>query len=322
MKLRSRVVSAALLLLLVSVSAWSQEGFLSSPEDSFRLMSYNPYWDAIFQTGIRAYDKAFEFQRVLRAVKPDIACIQEIDPRRNREAVVAIFGQDWTVVSGADNVIASRFPITWARGEVVHGRGSRSRGHVLALVDLPGELFKIDVLVVGAHFVSGGSRDQIQDRTVHGDAIVADVRRAIAEGHVPPGTPVILAGDFNAYGTDPRRHLDSLIRGDIADEKTYGPDGSLDPAAVPMIDLLPVHNGSGSATWTWRDDTQRFEPYALDRIIYSGSRISAARSLVLNTSSLSQSDLAYYGLEDADVALDLASGEFDHLPLVADFRID
>ncbi|MCK4515708.1 MAG: endonuclease/exonuclease/phosphatase family protein [Spirochaetaceae bacterium] len=313
-----------------TTGTWGDATFLDRPsEDAFRLMSYNPYWDAIFPTGIRRYDKAAEFGRVLRAVGPDLVCIQEVDPRRDRAELLSIFdralplpaGQEWTVVSEADNVIVSRFPVLWTASEIVHGRGVRARGHVLALIDLPDESFDDDILIVGTHFVSGGERSDIQARTEHADALVAHVRNAVDRGMVPEGTPVLLAGDVNAYGTDPRRHLDTLILGDVTDEDTYGIDGSLDSAGVSMIDLLPVHNATGSSTWTWRDDTQDFDPYPLDRIIFTGSELVVVHAFVLNTAIMTEIDLEERGLAAGDVALNLADGDFDHLPLVADFSL-
>jgi len=326
-----RYALCLVLALLFAAGAWADADFLDKPsEDSFRLMSYNPYWNAVFPGGFRLYNRAAEFERVLNAVRPDIACIQEIDPGRDPAEMAAIFervlplpaGERWTIVSGADNVVVSRFPIRWTEGEIVDGRGSRSRGHVLALIDLPDESFSSDILVVGTHFVSGGSDDEIAARTEHADALIADVRGAIERRVVPEGIAVIVAGDLNAYGTDPRRHLDTLILGDVADDDAYGPDGSLDPAGRPMVDLLPVHNATGSDTWTWRNDTDRFAPFPLDRIIFAGSKVTAIHSFVLNTAIMTEIDLERRDLAAGDVALNLASGEFDHLPLVADFKTD
>ena len=325
-----RYALCLILAVIFVAGAWGDATFLDKPSgNAFRLMSYNPYWDAIFTAGIRRYDRAAEFERVLRAVGPDLVCIQEVGPGRDRAELIAIFeralplpaGQGWTVASGADNVIVSRFPILWAAGEVVHGRGVRARGHVLALIDLPDESFDDDILIVGTHFVSGGDRSDIRARTEHADALVAAVRNAINRGVVPEGTPVLLAGDVNAYGTDPRRHLDTLILGDVADENRYGDDGSLDRAGVPMVDLLPTHNGAGSGTWTWRDDTQGFDPYPLDRIIFTGSELTAVHAFVLNTAVMTGPDLEERELAAGDVALNLAGGDFDHLPLVADFSL-
>jgi endonuclease/exonuclease/phosphatase family metal-dependent hydrolase len=200
--------------------------------------------------------------------------------------------------------------------------GVQGRGHVIAEIDLPDARFRSDVVIVSAHFVSGGAPEDIEARAVHADALLSDTRRALSENAVSPNTSIILTGDFNAYETDERRHLDILIRGDVRDEATYGPDGSLDPEGIPMADLLPVHNATGDQTWTWRDDTQQFEPYALDRIIYSSSNAEVIHGFVLNTAIMSPEALTRRGLEAGDVALDLESGVFDHLPLVADIRVD
>jgi endonuclease/exonuclease/phosphatase family metal-dependent hydrolase len=331
MKYRHLRLGLALLLGFgLAVAAWPGTEFLDRPGPaSFRLMSYNPYWDAIFPTGPTRYNRALEFERILKAVQPDIVCIQEVDQYRDRAEVIAIFeralplpaGDQWSVVSGADNVIVSRFPLPWTVGEIVNGRGVRARGHVLALVDLPDDVFGSDVLIAGTHFTSGGSGSEIRARTEHADTLVAALRAAGRQIPAMIPVPVIVAGDLNAYGTDPRRHVDTITLGDISDERSRGADGSLEPSGAPMIDLLPAHNGTGPETWTWRDDTQEFEPYPLDRIIYTGSLLAAEHSFVLNTAIMTPDDLAGRGLEAGDVALDMDAGNFDHLPLVVDFRI-
>ena len=325
----SRRLALVLALLLAAFTFSLADGdFLARPAGaSFRLRSYNPYWDAIFRTGLRRYNRSAEFERVLAAVRPDVVCLQEIDPDRARRAVIAIFdrvlplpaGQQWTVASGADNVIVSRFPLLWSQGEVVQGSGDRGMGHTLAMIDLPDEDFATDVLV-GTHFTSGGTPDEIASRTDHADRLVSAVRAARADGVVPHGTPVVIAGDLNTYNTDPRRHLHTLIHGDVADEAAHGPDGSLDPGR-PMADLLPVHNSTSSDTWTWRDDTQQFDPFALDRVLYSGSVLDSRHSFVLNTAIMTDTELALHELEAGDIALNLSRGVFDHLPLVADFVV-
>ena len=324
---RFLAVAVAFAALLIS-PAWA-DGFLETSEaGTLRVMSYNPYWDAIFPTGPHQYDKSAEFARVLRAVNPDIVCIQEVDPGRERLEVLAIFnralpvqlGERWSIATGADNVIVSRFPISWSTGYVVDGRGVRARGHVLTIVDLPDGRGGTAVLVAGTHLTSGGTAANIRARSFQADSLVANIRAARESVAGATGLPVIIAGDLNTYATDSRRHLETLLVGDISNEGRFGSDGSLDRAGIPMVDLLPAHNATGTDRWTWRDDTQAFEPYPLDRILYSGSSLVAVHSFVLNTSIMSAGELEAAGLAVGDVALELSSGDFDHLPLVVDLR--
>ena len=325
---RMLIFTALFFVLIIPLTA--DVSFLDRPgPPSFRLMSYNPYWNAIFQTGIRRYAKSEEFARVLTAVKPDIAVLQEVGPTRSTSSLVAIFnsamplpeGDTWSVARSADNVIVSRFRIVWSDGRIASGSGTNARGHVLALIELPDGQSASEILVGGVHFKSGGSRNEVAARTKHSDVLTAHIREARIDEAVPTSAPVILAGDFNAYATDPRRHMNTLIHGDVDSEAGYGPDGSLEPSGADMVDLLPTHNGAGRDTWTWRDDTQQFDPYPLDRILFTGSTLDVIGSFVLNTAVLTEADLTTVGLEVGDVALDLDRGIYDHLPVVADMAI-
>ena len=335
----TRILGLTVLLIICTLhltgvpSSSVRPEFLTKPEGSIRLMSYNPYWNSIFRTGIRRYRKADQFERVLAAVQPDVVCLQEVGPEHDTKEIAAIFDSAlplyagaWHVARGVDDVIVSRFPIAWSVAETADGLGSFARGHVIALV-LPDDSFGDEpiggfgdgLLVVGAHFRSGGSEAEVRARTNHADLLVAGVRRVVADHELPRSVPLVIAGDLNAYDTDPRRHLLTLVSGNIADEKRYGPDGSLDPSGAPLADLLPSHNDLGVENWTWRDDTQEFDPFPLDRILYSSSTIQAVHSFVLDTAILGADELAATGLEADDVALDLGRGNYDHLPLVADF---
>lgn len=45
---------------------------------------------------------------------------------------------------------------------------------------------------------------------------------------IPVNTPIVLAGDFYVYVTDPAYHLVTLLAGDIIDKERYGADITLD----------------------------------------------------------------------------------------------
>lgn len=310
--------------------------FLQRPAGALRVMSFNPYWDTIFADEIAAddfmprYDKAAAFRRIAAATAPHIFCLQEIAPARDPQQVAAILddvlpvdGEGWQAHSGEDSVIASRYPLSLPHAALVVQGRSYSVGHAAALVDLPDREFDHDVYVVCAHFKSGGEEADIALRQANADQIVAwlaDARTAGGEIDLAAGTPFLVLGDFNVYDTDPAHHLTTLLTGDVVDEAAYGPDAPPDWDGTPLADALPTHNAAGSETYTWRDDTQPFNPGVLDRILYSDSSLSLAHAFVLNTATLSAEALAAAGLEAADVALDLDHGHYDHLPLVADFR--
>jgi endonuclease/exonuclease/phosphatase family metal-dependent hydrolase len=138
---------------------------------------------------------------------------------------------------------------------------------------------------------------------------------------LPAATPFILLGDFNVYDTDPAHHLTTLLEGDIVNEARYGADFAPDWDGTPLADALPSHNAAGEVFYTWRDDTQEFNPGVLDRILYADSVLAVEHAFVLNTMMMAPDELEAASLQAADVALDPAAGRYDHLPLVVDLSL-
>jgi endonuclease/exonuclease/phosphatase family metal-dependent hydrolase len=298
-------------------------------------MSFNVGWDSIFPDDDsqndqwRQYDKGAEFERILKAVEPDIVCLQEINPARDPQQVADILdealplseGTVWQAHSGQDNVIAAHFDLTMKRDVLVQHGSITDFGHAVALVDLPNLEYGQDIYVICAHFQAGGGQANIQSRQEHADAIIewiADVRTPGGEIDLPHGTPIVLLGDFNVYDTDPAHHLTTLLSGDIENEDSYGQDSAPDWDGTGLADALPHHNGAGGESYTWRDDTQDFDPGALDRILYSDSVVLVENAFVLNTAIMTQAELEAVGCQAGDVMLDPKRGRYDHLPLAVD----
>jgi endonuclease/exonuclease/phosphatase family metal-dependent hydrolase len=300
-----------------------------------RVMSFNVGWDSIFldddpqNDPWREYSKGPEFVRILQAVKPDILCLQEINPLRDPGQVGDILdralplegGAVWQVHSGSDNLIGARFSMSMESSKVVIGSPLPGWGHAMALVDLPEEMTEKDLYLICAHFKSQGGQANIDARQAHADSISAwirDLRTPGGEIDLLAGTPLIVLGDLNVYDTDPAYHLTTLLSGDIVDESKYGNDFPPDWDGTDLEDALPHHNAMGLETYTWRDDTQEFNPGVLDHILYSDSVIQIENGFVLNTMTLTQEALKRAGLQAGDVLLAPERGIFDHLPLVVD----
>ena len=300
-----------------------------------RVMSFNVGWDSIFPDDDPRNDRwrqdstGPQFVRILKAVKPDILCLQEISPARDPQQVGDILdtalplddGQTWRTHSGQDNVIAARFDLAMEADELVYRGGFADRGHAMALVDLPDADYEDDLYLICAHFKSKGGQANIQARQEHADAIISWIGDAETPGgeiDLPSGTPIIVLGDLNVYDTDPAHHLTTLLTGDIENEEKYGPDIKPDWDESDLADALPRHNGAGEDVYTWRDDTQKFDPGALDRILYTDSVISVENAFVLNTTTMTDEELAAAGLKAGDVMMDPETGRYDHLPLVVD----
>lgn len=333
---RISLISLVMPILAGAVARAERPEFLAKQEPAHvRLLCYNINWDSIFPEGdpqnhkYRRHSCGDAFLRVVKAVGADVVCLQEINPARPAQQVADLLdratplGGDarWQAFIGQDNVIAARWPLKLTATDT---SPPTDRGHAMALVDLPDERYAADLYVIDAHLKSAGGPENIARRARHADAIVQWIRDARAPGgkiDLPARTPIVICGDLNVYDNDPRRHLFTLISGDISDEQTYGPDFLPDWDDTILGDVLPSHNARGAEHWTWRDDTTKFNPGPLDHVIYTDSVLCVAHAFVLDTTMLSDAELKAAGLEKGDVALDLTTGEFDHLPIVVDFVV-
>jgi endonuclease/exonuclease/phosphatase family metal-dependent hydrolase len=312
--------------------------FMQEPASPhIRVMSYNVGWDSIFQktgllNGLWSGDsRAAAFVRIIRAIDPDVICLQEIDPARDPQQVADILnaavpladGKTWQVYSGQDDVIAARFELVMRAQQLAHHGTTLNFGHAMALVDLPDLDYPADLYLVCAHFQALAGQENVEARQKHADMIVGwirDIRTPGGEIDLPTNTPLVVLGDLNVYDTDPAHHLTTLLTGDIVDERGFGPDIAPDWDGTALADALPHHNGDGQDVYTWRDDTTDFNPGVLDRILYTDSVVTASNGFVLNTTIMTEAELGEAGLRPGDVMLKPDEGLYDHLPLVVDIE--
>jgi endonuclease/exonuclease/phosphatase family metal-dependent hydrolase len=334
----------AMVLLLAGCGSHSipghgtRPGFMQEPASPhIRVMSYNVGWDSIFQktgllNGLGSGDsRAAAFVRIIRAIDPDVICLQEIDPAHDPQQVADILDaavplandKTWQVQSGQDNLIAARFELVMRAQQLAHHGDTMDFGHAMALVDLPDPDYAEDLYLVCAHFQALAGQENVEARQKHADMIVSwirDIRTPGGEIDLPTNTPLVVLGDLNVYDTDPAHHLTTLLTGDIVNERGFGPDIAPDWDGTALADALPHHNGDGQDVYTWRDDTTEFNPGVLDRILYTDSVVTASQGFVLNTSIMSEAELGGAGLRQGDVMLKPDVGLYDHLPLVVDIE--
>jgi len=299
-------------------------------------MSYNVNWDSIFPEDdpknheLREFDRGEAFGRILRAVQPDVICLQEINYLRGAPELSRFIGQTagsarWQIANVRDNVIATRFGLQEAGYQLVTALYPLDLQQAAALIDLPDAQYgSTDLYVICAHFKAGGGRSDILLRSRQADVLIANLRDLKTPGgklDLEPDTPIVILGDFNIYTTDPALHARTLQSGDIYDEATYGEDLQPDWDKTPLADAHPSHNGLGIDFYTWRSKSPVFPWGALDRIFFTDSALELGNSFILNTLLLSDGALELLGLRAGDVVLDLPSGYYDHLPLVVDFAL-
>jgi endonuclease/exonuclease/phosphatase family metal-dependent hydrolase len=334
--------------LCLTVAAWlsvTTGAFGADPAGSIarpdaphaRVLTWNISANSVFPaTGEGRRDKVDaerpeRFARIIRALRPDVLCLQEIFPPRTPEDVgplldaIAPLGGErrWQSHGIRDVAIATPHALSMRAARQEDWGNGVPRSHAMALVKFPAELEVADLYVVCAHMQSRGQPQEIAARQRHADAIVQwlrELRAPAASGGLAANTPIVILGDFNAYRTDPARHIETLLTGAIADTTRFGRPFPPDWDGTGLADAAPRHNGVGPAVHTFGDGIGPPPPAAVDRILYSDSRLTLAGSFVLNTMTLDAATLARAGLQATDVMADAAAGRFDHLPVVADFR--
>jgi endonuclease/exonuclease/phosphatase family metal-dependent hydrolase len=329
------VLAAVVALSCAAASSSSQPpraGFLHRPSpDVLRVMAWNIGADSVVPPEGTVADLAgagrpSQFARVVRAVAPDVLCLQEIRAdaawlaRMIGAALPLESGGTWHAYQGGvDNAIVSRYELA-ARNTTVAPGGIRPRGHVTALIRLPPGRGAADLYMACAHFQSSNGPEHVAARQHHADAIVGEIRDAKAgRGPVPLAarTPFLILGDLNAVPGQ-TAFLDHLLAGRLTQE-TGPPAAGLDWDGSAVTDAHPSHNGSGRDTHTWRNDRDKFAPSALDRLLYSDSVLRVRNAFVLDTTTMTAGDLDRSGMRAVDVMRDPAAGIHDHLPIVVDF---
>lgn len=326
--------SAMIFFFIGASLARAQTGtFLDRVQASdLRIADYNVNWDSIFpdndahNSSLRCCNKVNAFRRLIAAISPDVMCLQEIESAHPLSEITAIFdaalplagGAHWQAARGYSNVTVSRWALSLTATQTVP---PGDLPQCMALVDLPNANFAKDLYLINEHYKCCGGTINDNRRQKQSDALVnwmRDARTAGGSITLPGGTPIIILGDLNIVGSV--NPLNTLICGDISDNAAYGPDSPPDWDGTCDADAHPLHNVVGPADYTWRDDSSGYPPSRLDYIIHTDSQLTVAKKFVLNTTAMSAGELAATGLQADDVVL-VPPGDFDHLPLVIDYRL-
>ncbi len=276
----------------------------SQANSDFRVCSYNVLNDRLFDP-----DAFSAYQRIFNAIKSDIYLFQEIRDFDAGQTLTRLFNvlgvldsnTEWFARKrGPDNIIISRYPITFAR-EIA--------GNGLFIVNREGQ----DLLVINVHFPCC---DNDFDREQEIDVMLAflrDSRNGNTNLRLEPDTPIIIAGDTNFVGL--RSQVSAILEGDIFDNFSNGTDFNPDWDESGLIDAKTFATGTPTLT-TWRNDRGSFFPGRLDYCFYSDSVLEEMNAYALDTRNLNIELLDQNGLSFSDT--DNAS---DHYPVVVDFRI-
>jgi endonuclease/exonuclease/phosphatase family metal-dependent hydrolase len=320
-------MTAAIVGATAILAAQPTDGFLAKPTDAaIRVLTWNVYHGSIFPkdgevVDVAAANRPAQFARVLRALKPDVVCLQEVTVSVARSAALVNQilplpdGKTWQAHGAMDTVIVSRFDLT-ARTEGLVGDGERRRGHAIALIDTPAT----NLYLICAHFLSSDTPEAAALREKQARLIASTIREAKAGGGAIPlraRTPFIVLGDFNAIA-GATLFVDAIVSGRAAYAAAPGHSQGLDWDRSSLTDARPRHNASRTERYTWRSDLEPFPPGRLDRILYSDSVLASVNQFVLDTTAMSYDELVSAGLRAIDVMRDPQTGIHDHFPLVID----
>lgn len=319
-------MTSATLCLTAVLAGEPAHKFLGKPTNAaIRILTWNVYRSSIFpQDGevvdVSAANRPAQFARVLKALRPDVVCLQEVTVNVARTAALVNNilplpdNNTWQAHSAVDTVILSRFNLS-ARAEGQVENGERRRGHAIALINTP----TTDLYLICAHFQSSDGSEDAALRRQQAQVIASTIREAKAGGGTIPlraRTPFIVLGDFNAIA-GASMFVDLIASGKAA-PATGGRAEGLDWDRSSLTDAQPRHNGSGSERYTWRNDLEPFPPGMLDRILYSDKVLTSVNQFVLDTTTMSHIELVGAGLRAIDVMRDPQTGIHDHFPLVID----
>ncbi|MCO4760911.1 MAG: endonuclease/exonuclease/phosphatase family protein [Myxococcales bacterium] len=284
-----------------------------------RIASYNIEKNSVFEAG---HPQTVRFLRLAKVIDADIWALQEV--WASPEYVAAWFnaalplpnGATWAAMDAGSTMTVTRFTVRHHQ-QTTPPHNGRKVG--LTWLDVPDTMWQQDLYLANLHMSCCG--DGEISRQQEADGLAAWLQRlktVLSPIPLAPKTPIMLIGDFNLVsGLAP---LQTLLLGDISDEKTWGPDAPPDWDGTALRDIRPRHNGDGTATWTWRTDGSGYTPGRLDYALVTDSTTDVVGALALNTTTLSDTELAILGLQRLDVGKRRfgAGWQLDHLPLVID----
>lgn len=271
-----------------------------------RISAWNVLADGITNAALQG-----QYQRILTALSPDIIGFSECvsstaaQIKTRLDSWLPNGGSGWyTSKDDYDMVIASRWPIlqTWP---------NLTRQYA-ALIDLP-STYSTDLLFTAAHLhccTADANRQNEADQYVQ---FVQDAKTPGGSITLPSGTPMVYAGDLNSVGY--AQQLITLLTGDIQDNGTYGPDGSMDWDGTEDASTHALQTDARMG-YTWRSNTSAYPSGLLDHMLYTDAAATLAKSFILRTEVMPPATLSSLGLNSDD-----ASTASDHFAVTSDFIV-
>lgn len=270
-------------------------------EDHLRILSYNVERDSPFDNNKKVY-----FERIIKAVNPDVIGFQEIYDHSAAEVknfVQSILPDETWYSSNAvpDIIVVSKFPVK---------KSAQTDGNGIFLLDLRPK-YDSDLFFISAHPPCCTNDIERQEEIDAFMAFLRDSKNGTSSIPIEENTPIVIVGDMNLVGL--KRQQTTLITGDIFYNGIYGVDFNPDWDETALADSKPITTNTNT-TFTWFSESSSFFPGRLDYIVYSNSVLEKENGFSLFTRALPADSLTKYNLQKEDVV-----NASDHLPLVVDF---
>ncbi|NDV63564.1 endonuclease/exonuclease/phosphatase family protein [Puniceicoccales bacterium CK1056] len=249
---------------------------------SVRIVSWNVLRDAPFEG-----NNLEPFRRVLFAINPDIAILQEIyDTPTN--TVLEFFqknmqipiGEEWSITRNNDCITVSRYPT----------EGSWSVDGNLVSRHATEDVLGYRLLIANAHLPCCNSGE---DGRIEESANILNLIEVRLNDPTPAPQSIIIGGDLNSGGLAPE-----LI--------------DLTTTIVPLEMASPRHVYQYDQYSWGSDGLSRFGSSKLDFFLFDPATVFRQKAYTLDTDLLPQSALTAMGLQANDTFVS------DHLPLVLD----
>lgn len=270
-------------------------------EDHLRILSYNVERDSPFDNNKKVY-----FERIIKAVNPDVIGFQEIYDHSAAEVknfVQSILPDETWYSSNAvpDIIVVSKFPVK---------KSAQTDGNGIFLFDLRPK-YDSDLFFISAHPPCCTNDIERQEEIDAFMAFLRDSKNGTNSIPIEENTPIVIVGDMNLVGL--KRQQTTLITGDIFYNGIYGVDFNPDWDETALADSKPITTNTNT-TFTWFSESSSFFPGRLDYVVYSNSVLEKENGFSLFTRALPADSLTKYNLQKEDVV-----NASDHLPLVVDF---
>lgn len=301
-----------------SSPTYSQIPIPKEKENLIRVTAYN-----VWNNGFNDPQRLPLLENTLQVLNSDVFAFSECsntseeDVKNILDDILNLNTNDgWHVIKKEydDLILASKYPILddWP----IESNGIKAMHP--CLIDLPGNIYAKDLLVINSHMSCCGS-DSL--RQIQADDFVNFILDAKAPGgaiDLVDGTPFVLCGDLNLVGYS--QQLTTLLTGDIVNTEIFGLGGGMNWANNNLKDQICT-NTEKPLAYTWRDLSPNNNipgsyPYGrLDFIIFSDDVMCAEKSFSIDTKLMSQQTLNTYNLNSE------TSSASDHLAITIDFSI-